>query len=47
MPDLDRKFLKTLIAMWENPDKRNILEAEGTTQDVIDEAKEKLRRLKK
>lgn len=45
MPDLDEKFLKTLIGMWEDPEKRQILEAEGTEESHILQARQALARL--
>jgi hypothetical protein len=43
--DLDRRFLETLINMWENPEKRMALEADGRTEEMINEARESLAKM--
>ena len=42
MPDIERKFLKTLIDMWADPVKRRGLESDGVTQRMVDDAQAKL-----
>jgi hypothetical protein len=42
MPDLRARFARTLIAMWNDPLKRRMLEGDGVTERDIDEAKRSL-----
>jgi hypothetical protein len=46
MPDVERRFLETLVKMWSDPQKRKILLAEGATEENIAEAERKLKELK-
>lgn len=45
-PDLDRKFLKTLLEMWDDPKKRLLLEQDGVTESMIADARQKFLAMK-